>query len=62
MNYVWNGPQSMWNESIYYQTGFKYYVLGQKEKIQQAMEERAFKKIMEKILGHNFEISLHVSV
>ena len=55
MNYFWNGPRSIYNESIYYQRGFKYYLLGQKEQIQQAMEERAFKKIMEKIVGHNFE-------
>lgn len=54
MNYFWNGPRSIYNESIYYQTGFKYYLLGQKEQIQQAMEERAFKKIMEKIVGHDF--------
>ena len=52
MNYFWNGPRSMYNESIYYETGFKYYLLGQREIIQQAMEERAFKKIMEKIIGH----------
>jgi hypothetical protein len=62
INYFWNGPRSIYNESIYYQTGFKYYLLGQKEQIQQAMEERAFKKIMEKIVGHNFENYLHVSV
>ena len=24
MNYIWNGPQSMWNESIFYGIGFKY--------------------------------------
>lgn len=54
MYYFWNGPRSMYNESIYYETGFKYYLLGQREIIQQAMEERAFKKIMEKIIGHTF--------
>jgi hypothetical protein len=53
MNYVWNGPQSMWNESIFYDIGFKYYVLGQKERIQQRMEERAFNTLMIKIIGHH---------
>ncbi len=57
MNYFWNGPRSIYNESIYYENGFKYYILGQKKRIQQMMEERAFKKIMEKIVGHSVEIS-----
>jgi len=56
MNYFWNGPRSMYNESIYYETGIKYYLLGQKEQIQKAMEQRAFKKIIEKIIGHPINI------
>jgi hypothetical protein len=56
MNYIWNGPQSMWNESIFYDIGFKYYILGQKDKIQNAMEERAFNTIMIKIMGHPYYI------
>ena len=52
MNYVWNRPKIMWNESIFYDIGYNYYILGQKEKIQKRMEERALNKIMEKIIGH----------
>ena len=55
MNYFWNGQRSMYNESIYFETGFQY-LLGQKEIIQKKMEERAFKKIMEKIIGHPINI------
>jgi len=53
MNYFWNGPRSMCNESIYFETGFKYYLLGQKEKIQEAMEERSLNIIIEQIIGHH---------
>lgn len=54
MNYIWNNEKkSMYNESMYYQEiGYHFYILGQKEKIQNAMEERAYNKIMEKIIGH----------
>lgn len=63
MNYIWNGPQSMWNESIFYDIGFTYCILGQKEKIQQAMEERAFNKIMLQLIGHAYSIDIkHGSV
>ena len=56
MNYFWNGPRSMYNESIYFESGFKYYLLGQKKIIQQRMEERALNKIIEKIIGHPINI------
>jgi hypothetical protein len=62
MNYVWNGPQSMWNESIFYDIGFNYYILGQKEKIQQKMEERALNTILEKIIGHPYQHNLFFSL
>ncbi len=52
MNYFWNGPRSIYNESVYFESGFKYYLLGQRDKIQQRMEERALNKIIEKIIGH----------
>ena len=52
MKYIWNGPKSMWNESIFYDKNFTYHILGQKEKIQNAMEKRALNKIIENIIGH----------
>ena len=62
MNYVWNGPQSIWNESIFYDIGYKYFILGQKEIIQQKMEERAFNKIIEQIIGHPYQHNLFFSL
>ena len=58
MNYFWNGHRSMYNESIYFETGFKYYLLGQKEKIQEAMEERSLNMIIEQLIGHRCHINL----
>jgi hypothetical protein len=54
MNYIWNNEKkSMYNESMYYgEIGYHFYILKQKEKIQNAMEGRAYNKIMEKIIGH----------
>ena len=54
MKYLWNNrAYSCENETIFYSgIGYYFFHLGQKEKIQKAMEERAFQKIMEKILGH----------
>jgi len=56
LKYEWNNrTYSCDNESIFYNgMGYYFFHLGQKEKIQQSMEERAFQKIMEKILGHPF--------
>jgi hypothetical protein len=55
MNYIWNNEKkSMYNESMYYGgIDYHFYILNQKEKIQNAMEERAYNKIMEKIIGHH---------
>jgi len=40
-------------ESIFYSgVGYNFYLLGQKESIQNAMELRALHKILENILGH----------
>jgi len=57
MKYAWNNRiYSCENESIFYSgIGYYFFRLGQKEKIQQSMEERAFHKIMEKILGHHID-------
>jgi hypothetical protein len=53
-----NRVYSCENETIFYSgIGYYFFQLGQKEKIQQAMEERAFQKIMENLFGHH-----HVSV
>jgi len=54
MNYIWNNEKkSMYNESMYYQgIGYHFFILDQKEKIQNAMELRAYNKIMEKIIGY----------
>ena len=52
VNYVWNGEKSMDNETIYYDIDHNFFILGQKEKIQQAMEERSLNMIIEKIIGH----------
>ena len=54
MNYFWNNEEKyMYNESMYYGgIGYHFYILNQKEKIQNAMEERAYNKIIEKIIGH----------
>ena len=56
INYIWkNEIKSMYNESMYYEgIGYHFYILNQKEKIQNAMELRAYNKIMEKIIGHPF--------
>ena len=57
INYYWkNEIRTMNNETIYY--GGKDYVfclLGQKEKIQNAMEKRAFNKIIENLICHQIE-------
>jgi hypothetical protein len=52
VNYYWNGEKSMDNETIYFDLNHRFYILGQKEKIQQAMEERTLNMIIEKIIGH----------
>ena len=56
MNYFWNNEKkSMYNESMYYGgIDYHFYILNQKEKIQNAMEERAYSEIMKKIIGHPF--------
>ena len=54
MKYFWNNEEkSMYNESMYYdRMGYHFYILNQKEKIQNTMELRAYNKIIEKIIGH----------
>jgi hypothetical protein len=54
MKYFWNNEEkSIYNESMYYEgIGFHFFILGQKERIQNAMEKRAYNKIIEKIIGH----------
>lgn len=54
MKYYWNNEEKIiYNESMYY-GGIEYhfFILDQKEKIQNKMEQRAYNKIMEKIIGH----------
>jgi len=38
---------------FYMNSSFRYFLLNQKEKIQQAMENRALQKILQKIIGDN---------
>ena len=54
IKYYWNNEtHSMDNETIYHGgLDYRFFILGQKEKIQNAMEKRAFNKIIENILGH----------
>jgi len=54
INYYYNNEYKiMINETMYYdEQGYHFYILGQKEKIQHDMEERAYNQIMEKIIGH----------
>lgn len=54
IKYFWNNEnKTMDNESMYYDgIGYHFYILEQKEKIQHDMEERAYNKIMEQIIGH----------
>ena len=56
IRYYWNNERCiMYNETIYYDDmDYKFFILGQKEKIQNEMEKRAFNKIIENILGHLF--------
>jgi hypothetical protein len=52
--YIWNNePRTIDNQSTYYaNVGYRFFILNQKEKIQDAMELRAYNKIMENLLGH----------
>jgi len=54
IKYFWNNEdKTMDNESMYYDgIGYHFYILGQKEKIQHDMEERAYNQIMEQTIGH----------
>lgn len=56
MRYYWNNEyRTIENESIYYaKVGYRFFILGQKEKIQDAMEARAYNKIMKNLLGHKY--------
>jgi hypothetical protein len=55
--YYNNEHRSMDNETIYYdELGYSYFLLGQKETIQNAMEKRALNEILEKIVGHTINI------
>jgi hypothetical protein len=55
IRYYWkNEKRSIDNQTIYYaNVGYRFFLLGQKEKIQEAMELRAYTKIMKKLLGHS---------
>ena len=55
INYYWNNENKTIEQySIYYsEVGYKFFILGQKEKIQKEMELRAYNKIMENLLGHS---------
>jgi hypothetical protein len=55
LKYFWNNEhKTMDNESMYYDgIGYHFYILGQKDKIQHDMEERAYNQIMNRIIGHN---------
>jgi hypothetical protein len=52
--YVWNNEnRTIDNQSTYYaNVGYRFFILNQKEKIQDAMEIRAYNKIMKNLLGH----------
>jgi hypothetical protein len=54
MYYIWNNEnRTIDNQSTYYaNVGYRFFLLDQKEKIQYAMEVRAYNKIMENLLGH----------
>jgi len=54
MSYYWNNEhRTIDNQSTYYSNvGYRFFLLGQKEKIQYAMEQRAYNKIMKNLLGH----------
>jgi len=53
MKYYWNNElRIMENETIYYGgIDYTFYLLGQKEKIQNAMEKRAFDEIIDNLIG-----------
>jgi hypothetical protein len=51
--YLNNERRIMYNDTIYYGgMDYNFFILGQKEKIQNEMEKRAFNKIIENIFGH----------
>ena len=54
MKYFWNNEEkSIYNESMYYGgIDYHFFILNQKDNIQNAMEKRAYNKIIEKIIGH----------
>ena len=55
ITYYWNNEyKTIDNQSTYYSgVGYRFFLLGQKEKIQEAMETRAYNKIIENLLGHS---------
>jgi hypothetical protein len=55
MTYYWNNEyRTIDNQTTYYaNVGYRFFILDQKEKIQEAMELRAYNKIMENLLGHS---------
>ena len=55
IHYVWNNEyRTIDNQSTYYaNVGYRFFLLDQKEKIQEAMELRSYHKIMENLLGHS---------
>ena len=58
ITYYWNNERRiMYNETIYHGgLDYRFFILGQKEKIQNEMEKRAFNIILEKIIGHTLNI------
>lgn len=58
LKYYWNNERrSMDNETIYYNgIDYSFFLLGQKEKIQNEMEKRGLKKIIENIAGQPIHV------
>jgi hypothetical protein len=54
IHYIWNNEnRTIDNQSTYYaNVGYRFFLLDQKEKIQHAMELRAYNKIIKNLLGH----------
>ena len=44
---------SRYNTIFYMNSSFRYFLLNQKQKIQEAMEKRALQKILQEIIGDN---------
>jgi len=53
--YYWNNEyKNIEQDSIYYSgIGYRFFILNQKDKIQQDMENRSLNLIIEKLIGHS---------